>query len=359
MKRMLSLALALVLLLSLVPLASSIAAEYPFCATVKGGWLRLRAQASYSAETLASYYTGTVVTVNAAAGGWYYVTTPDYRNGYMRSEYLSNGTGSAVGTTMTVSSSNGKGVCLRTGPSTSYPVIAVYPVGTKAKVLYTADGWYQVKIGYNTGYMMSKFLISGSTSPSQPTGKYTAYVVSGNGLGVRLRSGAGMNYSVLGLYPVGTKVTVLKHNSTWDYISIGSRVGYMKNEFLTTRAPSYNYPTTPPYVTPTNPPVVLPPADPVVPKTLTGAVSLPVSATVGSYLIPTTHINVPDSATVNCCWMVGGSIVSYANSLLIQPGWENRTVYVRITVNGYDGVLMNVTPCLILGSDPAASPSDA
>lgn len=236
LKQLLALCLALTLFVSLAPRGAEAAATTT--ATVKGGWLRLRAAASFSAATISSYYTGTVVTVLGTSGAWYHVLTPDNRTGYMYGSYLTiGGTSSPTteNTPATVVSSNGLGVRLRSGPSTAYGVIGVYPVGTAATILSSGKTWHYVRIGNQTGYMMSQFLsIGGSGTQVPPTQNYTAWITSANGLGVRLRTGPGRGYSVIGVYSVGTQVTVLKHNAVWDYIRVGSRTGYMMNEFLTT-----------------------------------------------------------------------------------------------------------------------------
>ena len=232
MKRFLAICLTLTLLLGTIPMLSA-SAETTM--TVTGGWLRLRAEPSFSATTLASYYTGTTVTVlgTSSDGNWYIVRTQDGLNGYMYAKYLTSSGSSSTSDTATVVSSNGLGVRLRSGPSVAYGILRVVPVGTTVKVLARGTYWWFVRVGTQTGYMMSQFLSDGSVTPT-PSSSYQARVTSSNGLGVRLRSGAGTNYSVLGVYSVGTEVTVLKHGVTWDYISIGSRTGYMMTKFLTT-----------------------------------------------------------------------------------------------------------------------------
>ena len=70
MKRFLSFAVAAALLLSCVLIVPQ-TAQAASVAYVKGGWLRLRATPSFDAPTLASYYTGTAVTVLSASGSWY------------------------------------------------------------------------------------------------------------------------------------------------------------------------------------------------------------------------------------------------------------------------------------------------
>ena len=60
--------------------ATAAAATY---GTVFGGWLRLRANPSYSAAIITSYPNGSVVTVLSRSNGWCRVLTSDYRYGYM------------------------------------------------------------------------------------------------------------------------------------------------------------------------------------------------------------------------------------------------------------------------------------
>ena len=122
MKRIALLGLVLLMLVTLLPLPMAAAATY---GTVTGGWLRLRTAPSYDATILKSYNTGTVVEILGTSGDWYNVKAPDNQAGYMLKAYVTLG-GGGTGTTAYVTSSNGYGVRLRSGPSTSYRVLAVY-----------------------------------------------------------------------------------------------------------------------------------------------------------------------------------------------------------------------------------------
>jgi len=218
------------MILTLLPGMQASAAEY---GTVTGGWLRLRTAPSLDATILKSYNTGTVVEILGISGDWYNVKTPDNKAGYMHSDYISLG-GSPSALTKYVTSANGYGVRMRTGPGKGYRVIAVYSVGTKVSVLQTGVIWSRIQVGTTVGFMMSEFLTStdpGTTTPP-PTGDDLATVWSANGYGVRLRSGPGTSYSIIGLYSVGTRVDVLERGADWDRIKVGSRIGYMMNDFL-------------------------------------------------------------------------------------------------------------------------------
>ena len=156
MKRFLSLVLAMLIAITMLIIPAS--AENYATAVVKGGWLRLRAEASASSETISAYFTGTQVTIIGTSGEWYYVLTPDGHYGFMNSNYLTV-TGSSSGSTTTESTAyiyaaNGKPVRMRSGPSTDYGVVASYSVGTQVKVLISGADWSKIRVGTRTGYII-------------------------------------------------------------------------------------------------------------------------------------------------------------------------------------------------------------
>lgn len=304
MKRLTAMLLTLALLLSLLAIPAAQADSYA-TATVKGGWLRLRAGASTFSQTISAYYTGTQVTILGGSGEWYYVSTPDGKTGYMHSDYLTI-TGSITGgqldenTQAYVTSKNGLSVRLRTGPSTQYSTIASYPVGTPATILISGDTWCKVRIEGRTGYMMAEFLTTTQTGLPETEG-YTAYVTSANGLGVRMRSGAGKLYSTLATYQVGTQVTVLEWGKTWCKIRVNGLTGYMMTEFLTTRAPSL----------------------------VTSVVLSDNSVWPGETLYATVQ---PSGATVTYEWLNDkGSRVGTGSSYTVQNSDAGRRLRVRVT----------------------------
>lgn len=237
MKRFAALILALAIVLTMLAIPTALADNYA-TATVKGGWLRLRDGASQDAATVSAYFTGTTVTILGGSGEWYHVLTPDGKIGYMNANYLTI-TGSITGgqleenTAAVVKSANGQPVRLRSGPSVNYSIIASYKVGTLLTVLNTGDIWSKIRINGRTGYMMNDFIERGEGT----AGDYTAYVVSGNGKTVVLRSGPSKQYDALASYKVGQKVTVLSYGSTWCKVRINGLDGYMMSEFLSTVKP--------------------------------------------------------------------------------------------------------------------------
>lgn len=273
MKRLMAFCLALMLLVCAIPMRQADAAN--MTATVKGGWLRLRSAPSTTASVINSYYTGTKVTILGSSGNWYRVKVGNY-TGYMQASYLNlnadTGSTSApsgnLNITAWVTSQNGGNVRMRSGPSTTYGVIASYKVGTQVTILAKGTYWYQISVNGNIGYMMSTYLTttapgsSGSSSgssnlPSGGSGSI-AYVWAANGGNVNLRLGPSKSSAKIGSYSVGTPVTVLTYGATWCSVRVGTRSGYMMTEFLRTDNASSGGATTAPsggyvaYVTSTN-----------------------------------------------------------------------------------------------------------
>ncbi|GEM_PF-153551 len=218
-----------------------------YAAVVTGGWLRLRDAPSYDSNTIASYFTGTKVTVLSTANGWSRVRVSDGNLGYMNSAYLSTGSGggssgggSSVYAMGYVTSSNGGRVALRTGAGKGYGVIMYCNVGTQVTVLNSGTTWDRVQVGSTTGYMMAKYITFSSSAvvPPSPSSNTSAYVSSANGKAVNMRSGAGMGYPIIRSYAVGTQVTILSEGATWDYVQAGSNKGYMMKKYLSSTKPS-------------------------------------------------------------------------------------------------------------------------
>lgn len=239
----------LILILGILTMAFAASCAYAEeTAKVKGGWLILRDAPGYDGQVLASYPTGTVVTILNKSGSWYRVRTPDDLKGYMLGLYLSFETSGRIkdGCTAYVTTNNKYNVNLRAGAGTGYKAIASYAKGTKVNVVRSGSTWCYIRIGSVEGFMMTRYLTT--KAPSSGTSE-KAYVTSSNGLGVALRKGPGKSYSIIRNYPVGTEVKILSKGSTWSRIQVGSTTGYMMTRFLTAKKPAAPIPSGSWYVT--------------------------------------------------------------------------------------------------------------
>lgn len=210
-------------------LAASIPALAESYATVKGGLLNLRESASVNAKSLAQYPTGTWITVLEAGDTWSKVSVGG-KTGYMMSKFLSTGT---AGSTMYVRTNTGIGLNLRAAPGTNGAIITSFKPGTAVKVIKKGSGWYQVEVNGQTGYMSSKFLAGATQSYTKPVTHFEATLKNINGGSVvNFRLYPGMKTKIIGVYPVGTKVTVLEMGENWSKVDIGGTEGYVSTYFL-------------------------------------------------------------------------------------------------------------------------------
>ena len=195
---------------------------------------------------------GRKVSVLSWGSKYSYVSAGDLGTGYVVNDLLSkkkvaaSGNASVTGGNYDawVLNAGYRKVNLRSQPNSKAPIMASYPTGTKVRVLAHSATWDKIQVDGNTGYMMTKFLSTSAPAPTEvpvetdpPAANYTAYVVSSNGKPVNMRKGAG-NYSVIDKVPYGSAVTVLNHDTKWDKISYGGKVGYMETRFLQLSLPA-------------------------------------------------------------------------------------------------------------------------
>ncbi|MBE5789583.1 MAG: SH3 domain-containing protein [Clostridiales bacterium] len=136
---------------------------------------------------------------------------------------------SALAETKTIR--NGYMVRLRATPSSKGKVLDAFPVGTRVNVLSKGDTWCKVRVSGKTGYMMTKYLYSGSGSSGGGSGT-TKYVWTPTGTTLNLRSEPNSWSAILGSYRVGTRVTVLKSGRMWSRVSVNGKIGYMYSYYL-------------------------------------------------------------------------------------------------------------------------------
>ena len=131
-----------------------------------------------------------------------------------------------------VTSRNGKGVNLRSGPSKGYPSIGFYSVGTPATMISYGNTWSQIFIGNRYGYMMTEFLTTSEPHGGSQPVPGSSYVVSANGRNVNLRMGPSTGSKAIAAFRVGTRLTVIARGTDWYFIEINGYYGYMMRQFI-------------------------------------------------------------------------------------------------------------------------------
>ena len=203
--------------------------------------VRLRSGPGKGYSILASYAPGTQCTILSAGNNWCRIQIGSY-TGYMMTRYLTNTPNVPTPTpqpqpgpsgeyTVYVTSTNGKGVNLRSGPSKSYSSIGFYSVGTSAAMITKGKTWSYIRVGNRYGYMMTQFLTETEPGPS-PIIPGSAYVVSANGKSVNLRSKPTTASGIIKSFKVGTPLTIITRGTDWYFIQINGYYGYMMRQFI-------------------------------------------------------------------------------------------------------------------------------
>ena len=199
--------------------------------TVTASALNMRSQPSTTSTVVTCLPRGTVVAITGSTDGWYQVGYKG-QTGYMSKGYVSyalSGTGDFGTGTVT-----GTYVNVRSGPTTAYEAIGQASQGASFPVTGVNGAFYQINYNGRTAYIYSAYVSLGSGSASQSAP--AAGTASGTGVitgdYVRMRSGPGTGYGILGTYNSGTKMTITGEDGDWYKVSYNGISGYVYKQYL-------------------------------------------------------------------------------------------------------------------------------
>ncbi len=214
-------------------------------ATVFDGALNLRSGPGLSFPVILVMPGGSSVTITGSLQNGYYPVRYGSTNGFASATYLRiGGTPSSPTPTATPPAIDTatvlEGLNLRSGPSTSFPVVAVMPAGVTVSITGPLqNGYYPVRYNGINGFAYATYLRLTSQPTATPTTPptQTAWTTAN----VNLRSGAGINFGVILVVPIGAQVTVTG-SVTNNYLSViySGTSGYISADYVT-----FDEPTTP------------------------------------------------------------------------------------------------------------------
>jgi len=228
-----------------------------------GGKLNLRARASTGGKVLDQIPTGEVLTIYEKGSKWCY-TTYGGEWGYVMTSFLrfdessvtppatddGGNSGSTAYETATVYCADGGKLNLRKSASSSAKVLTRIPNGTTLTILERGSRWCKTTFGGETGYVMTSFLIFGSTPTTPPsietttppatdnggnsgsTSYETATVYCADGGKLNLRKSASASAKVIKQIPTGTPLIIYERGSTWCKTSYDGQTGYVMTKYL-------------------------------------------------------------------------------------------------------------------------------
>ena len=120
-------------------------------------------------------------------------------------------------------STNGGNLMLRSGPGTSYRVLASLCNGRPLKYLYSDGNWYKVRtFSGMTGWVSKHYVRCGAYAN-----------VNTRTSGLNYRTGPGTGYAIKGSFAKGTRnLYVTKVCGNWAYVSKSGRHGWSSLTYL-------------------------------------------------------------------------------------------------------------------------------
>ena len=190
-------------------------------------WVNLREDISMRVKSLKKCRLNEQVTVMGELSvdiGWSLVTT-DGLVGYIATQYLTSRQ------TKYIKGSTADRVHLRAGAGADTNSKGLYFTGTPAMLLgHNNNGWENVTIGVETGYVKDTLLSATPVTPLQPKGKVTNI---STGSTVNLRTSPSMSAAISKRVLKDTIVTVLgETHDGWYYVQALGLLGYIRSEYL-------------------------------------------------------------------------------------------------------------------------------
>ncbi|MEH7093842.1 SH3 domain-containing protein [Neobacillus vireti] len=145
--------------------------------------------------------------------------------------FLPQGKGMASSGTVTISTDT---VNVRSGPGLSYPLTFTVKRGEKYSIVKETGDWIEIKLalgqtGWIVNWLVTKDNETNSEQASTSTGKKMA---KANTDQLRIRSGPGTSFPIVGFINQGQEVTILDQNENWYKITSSFGEGWVIREFL-------------------------------------------------------------------------------------------------------------------------------
>jgi N-acetylmuramoyl-L-alanine amidase len=127
-------------------------------------------------------------------------------------------------------------VNVRGGPGLSYPLMKIAKRGEKYSIVSEKDDWIEIqlsfgKTGWVVNWLVSKENAVKTTNTAKASGsKSTTAAAKTDQL--RVRSGPGTSFPIVGFLNKGQQVTVLDQNENWCKISSSNTEGWVARDFL-------------------------------------------------------------------------------------------------------------------------------
>uniref|UniRef100_UPI003EBC8F4C N-acetylmuramoyl-L-alanine amidase n=1 Tax=Bacillus maqinnsis TaxID=3229854 RepID=UPI003EBC8F4C len=128
---------------------------------------------------------------------------------------------------------------VRTGPGLSYGIAAVVKRGESYPILSEQGDWVQIGLssgqkGWVVSWLIKKSPDAQSTAKSKGKGQIDSKnsTITSTATDLRIRTGPGTSYQVIGTFPQGAFATKLKTSGAWTKISYQQTEGWVHSDYI-------------------------------------------------------------------------------------------------------------------------------
>ena len=224
--------------------APEVVTSYARVNTVSGG---LNLRETPNGTRIAVIPQNAVIGVITKGADWSRVKYGD-KVGYVMTKFLADTTATPAPTTPPtpgdtlqcygkVTTANGGGLNMRSGPATTYGRIASIKNGGVVEVYDKGAVWSRIKYNGTFGYVMSQYLTFSAERPSEdpdpviPSGAKAQVTTTAGSL--NMRAGMGTTYALIYQIPQKAYVEVLTYGPSWCYVAYNGLKGYVMTTYLT------------------------------------------------------------------------------------------------------------------------------
>jgi N-acetylmuramoyl-L-alanine amidase len=136
----------------------------------------------------------------------------------------------------------GSSVNIRTGPGLSYPVQSSAKYGETYEIIDSQGDWVKIKLKNGASGWIADWLVSKKTLPSSDE---SLGEVSSIATGLRIRSGPGTSFQIIGKFNKGEKAKALLKQGNWVKISYKGTTGWVYGSYIAFSKSSKNHSTNP------------------------------------------------------------------------------------------------------------------
>ncbi|WP_028400692.1 SH3 domain-containing protein [Ectobacillus panaciterrae] len=204
--------------------------------------LRVHTGPSTSHSTLGLVGQGQILQVTGETDGWYKIQYND-KDAYVSKAYVTTN-GTAVKVAKATVQANGKYIVnvpslrVRTGPSTSHPILSALDKGQVVHVVGEVQDWYKIQFNGQVAYISKDYVSPGTDETSVPAQSKLTESVQQDGTYIvdaavlRVRTGSASYYPVIGGILKGQALQVTDVENGWYKIKYNGRTGFVSGKLV-------------------------------------------------------------------------------------------------------------------------------